>query len=311
MFEALKRFNFGENFIKWVHILYTNPIFRIKNNGWISKTCMMQRGIRQGCPISAILFLFVAEILGISIRNNPSIQGFQKEGMDNDIRIIQHADDSTLPMKNEKSLKKALEVINDYSIVSGMRLNMSKTECILTGPLKNRYKKLHNVNVNITCIKVLGVYIGHNKEMCLRNNWTKITSDVEKLFESWKTRNLTIFGKVCIINSLVISKIIYIASILNLPDPTIIKDFQRRIFNFIWNKRDRIKRNTLIGTVDNGGIGVVDILSKIKSIRTSWIKQILNKRSPLYPFVNSICVENDYDLGYLVKTNITDIKQYI
>jgi hypothetical protein len=42
---------------------------------------MMQRGIRQGCPI----VLFVVETLGISIRNSPSIQVFQKEGMENDI----------------------------------------------------------------------------------------------------------------------------------------------------------------------------------------------------------------------------------
>ena len=53
-------FNFGNNFINWMNILYTKPMFQIKNNGWISKTCQMTRGIRQGCPISAILFLFVA-----------------------------------------------------------------------------------------------------------------------------------------------------------------------------------------------------------------------------------------------------------
>lgn len=66
LFQVLKQFNFGENFISWVKILYTKPIFRVKNNGWISKTCKMNRGIRQWCPISAFLYLFVAEILGNS-----------------------------------------------------------------------------------------------------------------------------------------------------------------------------------------------------------------------------------------------------
>jgi hypothetical protein len=49
----------------------------------------------------------------------------------------------------------------------------------------------------------------------------------------------------------------------------------------------------LIGHIDSGGIGVVDILSKIKSLRASWIKQILNKINQLYDFVNSICLENN------------------
>ena len=55
MFHVLKMFNFGETFIEWVRILYENPIFRLKNNGWVSKTCKMQRGIRQGCPTEAFL----------------------------------------------------------------------------------------------------------------------------------------------------------------------------------------------------------------------------------------------------------------
>ena len=46
-----------------MNILYNNPMFPIKNNGWISETSHMSRGIRQGCPMSAILYLFVAEIL--------------------------------------------------------------------------------------------------------------------------------------------------------------------------------------------------------------------------------------------------------
>ena len=50
-------------------ILYTNPAFRLKNNGWISKTCKMKRGIRQGCPISALLYIFVAEILAKKIKS--------------------------------------------------------------------------------------------------------------------------------------------------------------------------------------------------------------------------------------------------
>ena len=70
LFKTLTKFNFGENFLTWMLILYNNPIFRVKNNGWTSKLCKMGRGIRQGCPISALLYLFVAEILAIKIRHN-------------------------------------------------------------------------------------------------------------------------------------------------------------------------------------------------------------------------------------------------
>lgn len=48
LFKTLKKFNIGKFFITWANILYTNPIFKMKNNGWLSKSCSMTRGIRQG-----------------------------------------------------------------------------------------------------------------------------------------------------------------------------------------------------------------------------------------------------------------------
>ena len=77
LYKVLQKFNIGNTFIKWIKILYTNPMFKMKNNGWLSKNCEMSRGIRQGCPISALLYLFVAEILAIKINSNNNIKGFQ------------------------------------------------------------------------------------------------------------------------------------------------------------------------------------------------------------------------------------------
>ena len=96
-----------------------------KKQRMVVKTCHMYRGIRQGCPISAIIFLFVAEILGIQIRNNKNIEGFTF-GNDNEheIKVVQHADDCTLPLKNDNSMNHALREIESFSRVYGMKLNI-------------------------------------------------------------------------------------------------------------------------------------------------------------------------------------------
>ena len=93
LYKTFNKFNFGHYFIKWVKILYTNPIFRTKNNGWLSKTVRMQRGIRQGCPVSALLYILVAEVLAIKIKENDNICGFLLPNMTNEIKSVQHADD--------------------------------------------------------------------------------------------------------------------------------------------------------------------------------------------------------------------------
>jgi hypothetical protein len=55
----------------------------------------MTRDIRQGCPISAILYIFVAEILALRLRNNVHITGISWQNSENEIKNIHHADDLT------------------------------------------------------------------------------------------------------------------------------------------------------------------------------------------------------------------------
>ena len=52
----------------------------------------MNRGIRQGCPISALLYLFVAEILSLKLKSNNEMKGINISNMQKDIKNNQHAD---------------------------------------------------------------------------------------------------------------------------------------------------------------------------------------------------------------------------
>ena len=195
LYKTLENFNFGTNFIKWMKILYTNPIFRTKNNGWLSKTVNMQRGIRQGCPVSALLYILVSEILAIKIKENINIQGFSLPNMLSEIKSVQHADDLTMILKNIESLIHGIETIKSFCLHAGSKINISKTECILLGRLKGTFDNIDGIKVNTSSIKCLGIYIGHDKEECYNKNWMKVYGNIEKLFESWKKRKLTIFGK--------------------------------------------------------------------------------------------------------------------
>ena len=145
---------------------------------WISKTCHMNRGIRQGCPISAILYLFVAEILALKIRNNEDIPGI-KINDTTEIKTIQHADDLTLSLKNEDSLRNSLDEIQSFCNITGTKVNITKTQCILLGGLKNKHNNLFGIDVANQAIKCLGVYIGHDKKECYNMNWVKTIDDME------------------------------------------------------------------------------------------------------------------------------------
>ena len=135
---------------------------------------------------------------------------------------------------------------------------------------------------------------------------------LEKLLDSWRKRYLTLSGKVCIINSLALSKLYYCASILNFPNSENVKTINRLIFNFIWGSRDRIKRNTLIGKPVQGGIGVVDIESKFKSLKASWVTRLVEKNinSSWSKCFVSMLNATGFTLDYMLKTNLCDLKEY-
>ena len=68
--KVLEKFNFGHQFITWIKLLYKNPSTIIKNNGWLSDRVTLERGIRQGCPVSALLFILIVEILAVRLKEN-------------------------------------------------------------------------------------------------------------------------------------------------------------------------------------------------------------------------------------------------
>lgn len=60
---ALSKFNLGDNFIKWISLLYAAPYASVITNSMRSPSFIVRHGCRQGCPVSPLLFALAIEPL--------------------------------------------------------------------------------------------------------------------------------------------------------------------------------------------------------------------------------------------------------
>ena len=95
------------------------------NNGWISDIFRNLHGIRQCCPLSALLFVLSIEIMALRIRNNKNIKGFQIkiDEQTHSITISQLADDTTLHFNSKNDISVAMNEIEIFGTFSGLMIN--------------------------------------------------------------------------------------------------------------------------------------------------------------------------------------------
>ena len=107
----------------------------------------MGRGVRQGFPLSGILFTIGIEILGNAIRRSNELKG-----------ITQYAHDTTVILKNVQSLKNLLSLLAQFENCSGLRINPTKSELLWLGSLRYRKDTLLNLGSSEEPIYALGVF---------------------------------------------------------------------------------------------------------------------------------------------------------
>ena len=132
--KCLDVYNFSSDFKKWVSVLYTDISSCVSNNGVHSDFFALSRGVRQDDPLSPYLFIVAVEILAIAKRKN-NIHGISIG--DQEYKLVQYADDITGILKDEESLKVFLDVMKSYEKVSGLKINISKSECVWIGASRN------------------------------------------------------------------------------------------------------------------------------------------------------------------------------
>jgi hypothetical protein len=276
MNKCLTTMGFGNYFITCIQTLYTDIETCITSSGNLSPFFTPTRGIRQGCPISANLFIIIVEALACAIRENDMIEGISINGKI--FKLCQYADDTVLYLKNQESLQAALLTLELFRKCSGLKMNRDKSEAVWIGASLNFKHKPYGLKWTSDKVKTLGIYISTDQNKMIQENYNEKINKIENLLKIWCLRKLTLKGKILIINTLIVPQILYVATVLDTPKWVITK-CNELIIKFLWNnKPSKIKYKGLISEIEEGGLKLQDIGTKVKAIRYKWIQKIIDNK---------------------------------
>ena len=281
MLEILKKYNFGPEFISWITVLNCDTQSCVTNDGWQTGWFNLECGIRQGCPLSALLFVLSVEICSCNLRQEEDIKGivFPGEEKYTNIKLSQYADDLTLILGDDISIQNALSTVNEFSKVSGLLLNVKKSNAMWLGKWKERPDQLFDLKWN-NIVKILGVYFNNSVSAGdILENWEPKINNIKVLINTRSKRNLSLSGRVIIIKSLLLSQITHLLMSLRAPSDVILQ-VNNLLYKFLWNKStykkgsERVKRGTVIQAYDCGGLNMVDVEHVQRALVASWYKRI-------------------------------------
>ena len=270
-FKTMNAFGIGEGFIQWVRTIYANATSVLNINGHLTQQIPLKRGVRQGCPLSALLYVLVIEVLAIQLRLNPNIVGFTIEG--EKIVSTHYMDDATIIIKQNRCFKEVIKELQEYEEASGAKINYDKSKGLWAGSWKGR--RISPIDIEFTSknVKNLGIFFGNDKPDFA--TFEDILPSLRRRFAYWKQFQISKIGKARVVDIFLASKLIYAIKFYTIPNKYQ-KELQDMIFKYVNHPQNviTIAQNEMWKTKSLGGIKLVNIQLKSEISKAKWLIEL-------------------------------------
>jgi len=207
--------------------ILTNCHTRIRINGGYSGFFSLRRGVRQGDPLSCLLYNFSIEPMGMRLHH--AISGISLLGLPA-VKLIQYADDMNLFLSPMEDLALIKSTMDSTSSTLGSKFNLEKTDILIIGPPEH-----HDVSHTdvLACfeggfvlprglpLRVLGAWIGSPD--CVTDRWVQIYAHIKKIIRQWNAIGASLLNWALLAKALLLSQCYYLLNCNGIPAPMLNK----------------------------------------------------------------------------------------
>jgi predicted secreted Zn-dependent protease len=285
--QVLRMKGFSDKWCHWIDSIVRGGSVCVKVNEEMGHYFQTKKGLRQGDPLSPILFNLVADMLAVLIERSKElgyVDGLIPNLVEGGLSILQYADDTILFLEDDLDKAKNLKmVLGAFEKLSGLKINFHKSELFCFGETKERttdYVNLFECKEGALPFRYLGIPMSYRK--LANKEWRMVEERFQKKLSSWKGKLLSYGGRLVLINSVLSSLPVFMMSFFRIPKGVREKlDYYRSRFFWQCDEHKRKYRLARWGILHKpkciGGLGIIDLELQNKCLLSKWIFKFLNE----------------------------------
>lgn len=266
LLDMLSKFGFPAKWIKWMKECLSSAYVSVLVNGSPTGEFVLEKGLRQGDPLSPFLFVLAVEGLNLVFKRaqeHGTIKGVSVAANGPTLTHLQFADD-TIVFCNA-SLEEFLNVkrlLSFFEAVSGLKINFHKSVVSGQGLSQGELAVFANClgcKTQALPMKYLGLPLGANPRK--KATWRDVIDRFQRYLATWKRRQVSFGGRILLIKSVLSNLPIYYLSLFKMP-VCVLNELVKIQSRFLWGGADLKKRlhlvswNKVTRSKERGGVGV-------------------------------------------------------
>lgn len=138
LLSTLSKMGFGASFCKSIKLFYTGIRSSVIVNDYITKPFHPSRGVKQGCPLSPLLYILTMEVLAVSVRKNPAISSLSIPRVADLPVLSLYADETSVVVTSDQAIVAVFETYHLFEKASGAKIKLDKCEGLWLGSWRHR-----------------------------------------------------------------------------------------------------------------------------------------------------------------------------
>ncbi|KAJ9544401.1 hypothetical protein OSB04_024108 [Centaurea solstitialis] len=307
LWEILDQMNFGRRWISWIKGIICTAKVSVLVNGSPTNQFGLEKGVRQGDPLSPYLFIIAMEGLVAALKEASDknlLSGVVLPNQGPSISSLHYADDAIFLGKwNEANLRNLLKILKCFHLASGLKINWCKSTLLGTGvPMA----EITRLALAVGCKEgkfpffYLGIPIGAS--MVKKENWKPLLERFNNKLSSWKAATLSVGGRLTLCKAVLGSLGVYYLSLFKAPIG-VVQELERKRMSFFWGSTISHKKmvwvswDKILNDRDKGGLGIGSIRAHNLALLTKWWWRFKTEKEAMWCKVITSLHGEDGNLG--------------